>query len=237
MRYLGGKSRVAKQLAAAILADTPLRGTYREPFIGGAAVFEQMAPHFQRSIGGDVSLDLILLWRDLMAGTFTPPATLSEAEYHRQRDLPPSAMRAFAGFGCSFAGKWFAGYGTGLDPHNDGIDLPNQVARGLKRTQEKLAGLDLTFVREGYETVKPRPGDVIYCDPPYSGTTGYRVEFDNKRFWLKMQQWSDLGAHVYVSELSAPRKWDTIWEKSVVTQTAMPGKRAAQVERLFTRRA
>ena len=39
MRYLGGKTRLAKHIANAILADTDRRGDYIEPMIGGGSVF------------------------------------------------------------------------------------------------------------------------------------------------------------------------------------------------------
>ena len=38
VRYLGGKTRLAKQIAQAILEDTSERGTYIEPMIGGVCV-------------------------------------------------------------------------------------------------------------------------------------------------------------------------------------------------------
>ena len=38
MMYLGGKSRLAKRIGAAILENTDQRGQYIEPMIGGGSV-------------------------------------------------------------------------------------------------------------------------------------------------------------------------------------------------------
>ena len=101
MMYLGGKSRLAKRIGAAILENTNQRGQYIEPMIGGGSVFFELAPHFQKSFGGDIQEDLILMYRALADG-WVPPDTVTEEEWRELRDSPPSALRAFAGFGCSF---------------------------------------------------------------------------------------------------------------------------------------
>ena len=112
MMYLGGKSRLAKRIGAAILENTDQRGQYIEPMIGGGSVFFELAPHFQMSYGGDVQEDLILMYQALADG-WVPPDTVTEEEWRELRDSPPSAMRAFAGFGCSFGGRFFEGYARG----------------------------------------------------------------------------------------------------------------------------
>ena len=55
---------------------------------------------------------------------------------------------------------------------------------------------------------------VIYCDPPYLGTTGYSTaSFPHTQFWSKARHWVESGADVFVSEYSAPKGWEPIWEK------------------------
>jgi len=51
-------------------------------------------------------------------------------------------------------------------------------------------------------------GTVIYCDPPYGGTTGYKTgRFDAAKAWELYRAWSERGAHVYVSEYSGPESF------------------------------
>ena len=52
-------------------------------------------------------------------------------------------------------------------------------------------------------------GKLIYCDPPYQNTTGYRGdngkrnEFDHEKFWNTIREWSKTN-WVFVSEYNAP---------------------------------
>lgn len=62
MRYMGGKSRIAKRIAPFLIADGARCHTYLEPFIGGGSVFAEVAPHFEKAIGADVVPDLVMLW-------------------------------------------------------------------------------------------------------------------------------------------------------------------------------
>ena len=57
---------------------------------------------------------------------------------------------------------------------------------------ERLNGLELkshlpiTATSKSYEEYEFREGDVVYCDPPYQGTTAadyYTEEFDHDKFW------------------------------------------------------
>ena len=64
MQYMGGKQRIAKQIASLL---QPLLGSgyYVEPFVGGAAVAAQLNhPH---RIAADLNESLITLWRALYA--------------------------------------------------------------------------------------------------------------------------------------------------------------------------
>ena len=80
---------------------------------------------------------------------------------------------------------------------------------------------------------------VVYCDPPYAGTTSYKgaPPFDHALFWRTMNEWHARGAHVFVSEYTAPAGWDIMFEREhrVVLQGASEATRSA-TERLFTRR-
>lgn len=46
---------------------------------------------------------------------------------------------------------------------------------------------------------------VIYCDPPYRGTTPYPGvrPFDHERFYRRVREWSEI-TRVFVSEYSMP---------------------------------
>ena len=218
MRYLGGKSRLAKRIGATILEHSNQRGYYIEPMIGGGSVFFELAPHFQRSYGGDVQEDLILMYQALADG-WVPPDTVTEEEWRELRDSPPSALRAFAGFGCSFGGRFFEGYGRDRDGNRN---FAGETKKRLATYQNTLRTLPTAplFGQGDYEERWPLRGSVVYLDPPYAGTKGYSSkragvpEFDTDKFWDVVTKWvTEDGAHVFVSEFNAPDKWTPIWER------------------------
>lgn len=225
MRYLGGKSKVGKHIATAILAHTDRRGDYYEPFLGGGATFARIAPLFERAHAGDIHEDLILMWEAARAG-WVPPV-IDEADYRRLRDEPPSALRGFAGFGCSFGGKWWGGFARG-----GGRCHPAESSRNVVKTAEAMRGTVLR--RSSYEEWNPDRGSVVYADPPYRGATEYAFDFDHERFWSTMHEWSDRGVVVFVSEYSAPPEWRPIWSGNIfrsVKKTDCP----TTTEHLFVR--
>lgn len=61
-----------------------------------------------------------------------------------------------------------------------------------------------------YSDVNIPEGSVVYADPPYMGTTQYKVEFDHERFW----EWCRQSAvPVYVSEYNAPSDFVSVFKK------------------------
>lgn len=235
MRYIGGKSRLSKPIAETILARVPDRARYIEPFIGGGASFAALAPHFEDAIGADVVEDVAHLWAAVADG-WLPPESLSEDEYRALKaDPAPSALRAFAGFGCSFGGKWFGGYAR-PDPKNDYVQ---QAHNSIRRAASRFSGADIRHADYRALDHLVTPGSVVYCDPPYAATQGYSAAggFDSAEFWAVASEWAARGAHVFVSEYSAPPEWECVWEKRVTMQLAgeQGDARPAVVDRLFTR--
>lgn len=74
---------------------------------------------------------------------------------------------------------------------------------------------------------------MIYCDPPYEGTTKYATGgFNYKTFWNWVRELS-LSNYVLVSEYNAPDDFTSIWEKSVTTSLKVD-KHEDRTEKLFT---
>lgn len=226
---MGGKHFLKKKLTAAILAHTPRRGNYHEPFIGGANMFEEIAPHFDRLFVSDVHPDLILLYQAIANG-WDPPCELSRETYESLRHDKPSALRGFAGFGCSYRGQWFKGYLS--DYPKDGHYYAKAACKSILRIRSLLSKSVITQCP--YTQCTPSSLSVVYCDPPYRGTTAYRGSdgFDHDHFWKIMQAWSMFGVHVFVSEYNAPDGWASIFETEHLCSTA-GAKRTRRTEKLF----
>jgi DNA adenine methylase len=209
MQYLGGKSRIAGQLSEAILASTASRLTYVEPFLGAGSMAAMMVPHFVTSYLADASPDLIALWANLQDG-WLPPESVSEQTYQELRNAPVSALRGFAGYGCSFGGKWFGGYAR--DP-KQGRNFA-RTAGNLLLKRIKLIG-SASFTCLDYRNMVVPDGSVVYLDPPYRAATKYARldDFDSDEFWSVAEKWARHSS-VFVSEYSAPDNWQSIWQSN-----------------------
>lgn len=240
MRYLGGKSRIAKKIATEHLLNHPDRSVYVEPFVGGGAVLQRVtaAGQFDRYIVADVNVDLIDMYRAYQAG-WRPDTDITEDEYRAYRDAPSSPARTFAGFGCSFGGMFFQGYARSSRGENFALQSSNSLEKAAKAGAFddnveyracSLFDLDLSDVD---------PADsVVYCDPPYSGTRGYNAvdAFDSAMGWAVYRCMSDAGAAVYVSEYEGPDGLDYV---EYAPQASLnignkAGGSARAAERLYT---
>lgn len=233
---MGGKAMIARHIVAAILADTPERGAWFEPFVGGGNVLERAAPHFDRSIAMDAHEDLMLLWQAVKAG-WEPPPFVSREHYQVLRHAEPSALRGFAGFGASFGGKWFGGYAVSR------VDKKHPVAEEC-RTAHKIVirqgrifrQHDVSFAHGHFGARTPEPGSVVYCDPPYQGTTGYSTaEFDHGAYYKTLSVWADSGCHVYASEYAIPDEvpHERIWSRERKSPLQGSDNRKSVTENLY----
>jgi DNA adenine methylase len=206
--YLGGKALIAEALARAIISRTSRNSRLLEPFIGGGSVHEWLAPHFRTPRAGDAHESLMLMWQAAQSG-WDPPREASEEEYAAERLRPPSATHAFVGFGCSYGGKWWGGYARGCG------DYARKAARSVLAKGRILSASSTELRCCGFNQWDVARGDVVYCDPPYSETTGYSTaDFDSKRFWDLAGEWTAAGAIVFVSEYKAPPGWSIVWERT-----------------------
>lgn len=235
MQYLGGKYRIASRIAPLIVAAAEGRTRYVEPFLGGAAVFERVAPHFPDATGADVVEDLVLMWRAAIDG-WVPPSDVTEEDYARLRDAEPSALRGFVGFGCSFGGKWFGGFArariAGGRPAKEPTSAPGS-SRSVVRTAQRIG--HARIVRSDYRRLDVGPDTVVYADPPYSGTTGYGASgvFDSAEFWRVAEGWAASGAAVLVSEQSAPSPWESVWTRDLPNYLRGDQVAGARTEHLY----
>lgn len=228
MRYLGGKYQIRKWVARNVIARAEYRGenngVYVEPFIGSAAVFRELAPNFRVSHANDAHIDLMLMWKAIAEG-WQPPF-ITPADRQRLKLEPPSAERGFAGFSCCYRGVWFGGYAG-----------PDQVrAERLKLLEVRSAFENTVFHCVHYselESIVTR-GTVVYCDPPYGGTYGYKQDFNTPEFWRTMDAWYEKGAILLISEYNAPKHW-RVFASMKRNLLMSPTSREGRYEFLFTR--
>lgn len=221
MQYLGGKNRIGKKIATYLEA---IRGDreYLEPFVGGAWVLQEISG---RRTASDSNEALITMYLALQDG-WIPPEEVSEsmyAEYKLKQDAT-DPMTAFIGIGCSFGGKWFGGYARSGDR-----DYCHNARNSLIKQLPKIK--DVLFKYRDYHNWIPY-NCLVYCDPPYEGTTGYKDKFDTASFWETMRKWSENNI-VIVSEYKAPTDFKCVLEIPTKTDMHVAGVQEARIEKLF----
>lgn len=102
----------------------------------------------------------------------------------------------------------------------------------LQRLESLESLQSLQSLTGDYQSIAIMPDSVVYCDPPYRGTDGYKTAFDHDRFydWLRSVPFP-----VYVSEYAMPDDFVQVWhvEKRC---TLGPRNNTRTTERLFLHR-
>lgn len=118
-------------------------------------------------------------------------------------------------------------------PNFPPYDYWGQSLESLQRLQrlQSLESLQRLEATSGdYQDVEIPDGAVVYCDPPYRGTSEYRNGgFDYGRFydWLRSREYP-----VYVSEYAMPEDFVPVYERKK-TCTLGHGNRTKTVEKIF----
>lgn len=227
MKYMGSKARLAKDILPIILKDRQPSQWYVEPFAGGMNMIDKVEGN---RIANDFNHDLIRMFQALVNG-WVPPSEITEQEYLAIRKNPqdyPNELVAFVSIGCSFAGKQWGGYARG-----NGQDYCLESKNNILKQKNSLSGVQ--FYSGDYRDFPVPDNSIIYCDPPYAGTTKYKTgNFSHKDFFVWCQEKVSDGHKVFISEYAAPDNWTCIWEKKVNSSLTKDTGSKKNIERLFT---
>ncbi|QEP53318.1 hypothetical protein BS46_gp136 [Acinetobacter phage BS46] len=232
MKYMGSKNRIAKHLLPIMLAEAEKHSitTWVEPFVGGANMIDKVPDTYKR-VGYDLNDHTIHALIDIRDNVDKLPDTVSEKEYKGYKGLPPQSITSWVRFGCSFGGKFENGYARdlqGIPPRNFAAEVKRNAIKQSPKIQ------NVQFICDSYENLDFE-NCLIYCDPPYQGTTGYKTgSFDHEKFfdWCRQQAKKNI---VFVSEYNAPDDFIEVWRGEVKTNFASTRKKATHnaVEKLF----
>lgn len=232
MKYMGSKNKHAKELLHIITKDRIEGQYYIEPFVGGANMIDKVSGN---RIGYDNNVYLIALLNALANG-WNPPARLTEAQYNTiklNKDDYAAELVGFAGIACSYGGKWFGGYCRGNKSNGEPRDYIGEAWRNVMKQAPNLSGI--RFITSDYRSIDIPDNSIIYCDPPYLGTTGYSSAIKHDEFWGWCDGLVDQGHGVFVSEYSAPPNWECVWKKEVNSSLTKNTGAKKATEKLFTR--
>ena len=229
MKYMGSKNRHAKEILPIVLNGRLSSQWYVEPFVGGFNLIDKVDG---LRLGNDIHPYLIALFRALQEG-WVPPITIDENLYNtirESKDKYPDYLVGYVGFN-SFGGKFFGGY------RRDSIgkrDYWKEHYNNVIKQKSKLEGIVIS--NKNYLDLEIPPNSIIYCDPPYSGTTKYSNAFNHEIFW----EWVRYKAQdntVFVSEYSAPKDFVSVWCKTINNTLVRDTGSRQGTEHLFTLKA
>jgi len=226
MKYMGSKKRIIKELIP--LFQLKRGDVYVEPFVGGGNSIEQISKDTTRK-GFDshpATINALKTIRDRLEILPSSSLEFTESDYMLVKKDVLHPLHSYAGYCLSYGGKWWGGW------RRDSVGERDYVAesyRDAMRQSTLLQGVLLEV--QDYRTLELHDC-VVYCDPPYKGTTKYRNGFDSDEFWEWARQLSK-NNRVFVSEYEAPSDFHCIWEKEQVSSlTKNTGSKKA-VEKLF----
>lgn len=231
MKYLGGKTRIAKEILPIILADRKEGQYFVEPFCGGCNVTDKVLGN---RIANDYNEYLITMFRGLVSGEKYPEQISRElyndvrACFRSGSDKYDLGFMGWVGFMASYRGKFFGGYAGTTMSKGKRYDYIAEAVRGVMRQIPKLHGVE--FRTGDYKNLLIPDESIIYCDPPYMGTTGYSDGINHDEFWQWCRERVYDGHKVYISEYQAPDDFITIWEKQIQNCIRLDKK---ATERLF----
>lgn len=185
-----------------ILANRKEGQYFVEPFCGGCNVTAKVSGN---RIANDYNEYLIAMFVGLLSGENYPEQI--------ERELY-NGVRGWVGFMASYRGKFFGGYsGTYVRSNGRCVDRISEAVRGIAKQIPNLQGVE--FRSGDYKNLLIPDESIIYCDPPYMGTTGYSDGINHDEFWQWCRERVYDGHKVYVSEYQAPDDFITIWEKPI----------------------
>lgn len=227
MKYMGSKNRIAKEILPIMLKDRGSR-TWVEPFVGGGNMIDKVDG---RRIGADINsylIDALITIRDFSSNLPKNNREFTEEDYKQLRKNDEYVYKGYAGFAFSYSGKWLGGW------CRDGLgkrDYVRESYLNAVKQSPKLKGVELTSIR--YSELNIPSHSLIYCDPPYQGTTEYKDKFNHSLFWEWCRNKAKDGHIIFISEYNAPDDFECIWQKEIVSSLTKDTGSKKSIEKLF----
>ena len=167
MHYLGGKTRIAKEILPLILSDRKEGQYFVEPFCGGCNVTDKVLGN---RIANDSNQYLIAMFEGLVSGK-NYPEKISRELYDDVRMCLRSGSGKYdpgfigwVGFMASYRAKFFGGYsGDSVGNKSKPRYFIPEAIRNVMRQIPKLQGVE--FRSGDYKNLRIPDESLIYCGP------------------------------------------------------------------------
>jgi len=203
MQYVGGKHHLSKKIVEYMQPYFSSKQIYLEPFVGAVNVIIKVPDTIFR-IGSDIDKDLITMWSALQYG-WQPPEmiTKEQYDYYRTHSVSDNFLKGYISYAASYRSKKWGGY-----------TLDYKIGENYRGTLRKQKLLNnIAFFYADYRYWRHIENAVIFCDPPYYGTTDYKTKFDHELFWQTVWYWHLNNNVVFVTEYTMPDFMTILYEK------------------------
>ena len=227
---MGSKNRIAKYILPIMLAEAEKNNitTWVEPFVGGGNMIDKVPESYTR-IGYDLNPHTIAAMLGIRDFVDELPESISELYYKEIKKTPPHPITSWVRYECSFGAKFENGFARNNQGTNYALCGKNLALKQSPKIQS------VEFVCASYKDIKIENA-LIYCDPPYQGTTGYKTGvFNHEEFFQWCRDMKSKGNIVFVSEYNAPDDFEVVWQGEIKTNFSSQRKEATHkaVEKLF----
>ena len=181
LKWVGNKQRFAREIIGYFPNDF---GTYYEPFLGTGSVLATLAP--QRGVGSDMLLPLIEIfqalkdqpdtlkvwyserWEQCRDGSKASGYELIKASYNANPNAADLVFLCRACYGGVVRFRTDGYMNTSCGVHAP--ISPDAFSARVDMWRPRVTGTD--FLNADFEEVveAAKPGDLVYCDPPYRHT-------------------------------------------------------------------
>ena len=218
VKWAGGKRSLIPNIEKVLPKNF---NDYYEPFVGGGSVFFSLADRIKKAYLSDLNAELISTYKVLKKD---PKSLIKKLKQHKKNHnkkyylkirnqhnmekIVNSAGRfiylnktCYNGlYRVNRSGEFNVPIGSYKNPKICDEENLLNVGHILKNTVLKI---------QSFERIKPKKGDLVYCDPPYDETfTSYtKNKFnsaDQNKLKVYCDKWKKAGAYVIVSNNDTP---------------------------------
>lgn len=228
MKYMGSKNRLAKHILPIMLKYKTDEMAWVEPFVGGGNMIDKVDG---KRIGADSNphvIDALITIRDKVNHIPKTNKEFTEQDYANLRTDQSYEFFGFASFAYSYSGKFMGGW------CRDGKGLRDYVKEAYDNAVKQSPSLQFVQLHHSkYNELNIPPNSLIYCDPPYEGTTKYKDAFNHELFWDWCRKMAKEGHIVFVSEYNAPKDFVEVFSMQVNSSLEKDTGSKKAVEKLF----
>lgn len=214
LKWIGNKQKFAHE----IISTFPDQyGTYHEPFLGAGGVMATLSP--RRAIGSDVFAPLIEIWQTLKsdpdrlkswyadrwafykAGDRVEQYEKIKASYNAQPNGADLLFLCRSCYGGVVRFRKRDGYMSTPCGAHEPIH-PSSFSKRVDIWHRRMKGAQFERMDYAEAMARAQPGDLIYCDPPYSYSQAILYgaqDFDLQDLFKAIAECKERGVHIALS--------------------------------------